>query len=451
MTRAAMTEAWIQAYDGPAHKSDYSTAIVVDRRGDVLVTGASGNSTNDLFHSAQYVDIYTAKYAARNGALLWERRYNGPSDEYDAPRNIALDRNGNAIVLGVSMSGRVSSIYVAKYDSAFGSVLWEQRIENKEPNSVTVDHRGDVILSGSNYEGPSMTGFLAKLSGASGDVIWIREMSNSLLLSLKSDPRGNLVAAGSFDNVFATAKFSGADGSMIWEQRLANGRAIAVALDRHGDVVTTGSTWDRGVSLSIVTAKYSGSNGQLIWERSHHDPRGYLDFAVAVAVDRTGDVVVSGNVESQMDESNDTDMYTAKYAAKDGAILWERIYDGPINGSDRVVAMALDARGDVTMAGDSGAIGSRGNNYLFDFYMARYDGNTGKVRWEQRYDSPDHGDDRLASLALGLGGEVAVTGSSSPVTSTPDIVTLVYRSKKHPLHSRGNPVKKENHDEKLSR
>ena len=53
--------------------------MAVDGSGNVVVTGYSDNGTND--------DYYTAKYAAADGALLWEKRYNGPAngDDYVAP------------------------------------------------------------------------------------------------------------------------------------------------------------------------------------------------------------------------------------------------------------------------------------------------------------------------------------------------------------------------------
>ena len=51
----------------------------MDGSGNVVVTGASsyGNGA---------IDFYTAKYAAADGALLWEKRYNGPANGDDRAR-----------------------------------------------------------------------------------------------------------------------------------------------------------------------------------------------------------------------------------------------------------------------------------------------------------------------------------------------------------------------------
>ena len=70
----------------------------------MLVTGQSHNGMN--------YDYYTAKYAAADGALLWEARYNGPfngDDKMDASIpfacKLALTPDGGAVVTGQSYNG----------------------------------------------------------------------------------------------------------------------------------------------------------------------------------------------------------------------------------------------------------------------------------------------------------------------------------------------------------
>src|SRR5438552_15185073 len=69
-TRAAVTEAWVQRYNGPGNGLDGANAVAVDGSGNVVVTGFSNSSERES-------DYYTAKYAAADGALLWEQGYNG--------------------------------------------------------------------------------------------------------------------------------------------------------------------------------------------------------------------------------------------------------------------------------------------------------------------------------------------------------------------------------------
>jgi hypothetical protein len=88
---------WEQRYNGPADSDDYGTALILDACGNVVVTG--GSATRDDYDSADY---YTAKYAATNGALLWEKRYNGPADREDFPVGLALGPRGMIAVAGRS-------------------------------------------------------------------------------------------------------------------------------------------------------------------------------------------------------------------------------------------------------------------------------------------------------------------------------------------------------------
>jgi len=66
------------------------------------VTGYSPNGSTFEFGTADY---YTAKYAAADGALLWEQRYNGPANNDDLAQAVAVDAKGNAVVTGYSLNG----------------------------------------------------------------------------------------------------------------------------------------------------------------------------------------------------------------------------------------------------------------------------------------------------------------------------------------------------------
>ena len=69
---------WEKRYNGPAKCDDHAQAVAVDGSGNVVVTGYS---TSDVDHERRrHHDYYTAKYAAADGALLWEKRYNGPAN-----------------------------------------------------------------------------------------------------------------------------------------------------------------------------------------------------------------------------------------------------------------------------------------------------------------------------------------------------------------------------------
>jgi outer membrane protein assembly factor BamB len=144
-----------------------------------------------------------------------------------------------------------------------------------------------------------------------------------------------------------------------------------------------------------------------------------------VAVDGSGNVVVTGY-------SNNTDFnqdyYTAKYAAADGALLWEKRYNGPANNDDVGIAVAVDSTGNVVVTGYS-----FGTSSYYDYYTAKYAATSGALLWEKRYNGSAaiYVDVRLATkhrLALGPHGMVAITG-----TLDGDGVTVVYRDDVYPI------------------
>jgi hypothetical protein len=193
---------------------------------------------------------------------------------------------------------------------------------------------------------------------------------------------------------------------------------MAVAVDGDNNVVVTGGSYN-GTNGDFYTAKYAAVNGALVWERHYNGPANRLDAGRAVTVDRSGNVVVTGYSENE----TNSDFYTAKYAAADGALLWERRYNGPANGRDWGESVAIDPVGNVVVTGSSE------NETDFDYYTAKYASADGTLLWEKRYDTPTHGYDLTGfshCLALGPNGMIAITGYSG-ISDTTESLTVVYR------------------------
>lgn len=174
------------------------------------------------------------------------------------------------------------------------------------------------------------------------------------------------------------------------------------------------------VSGGNDTAKYAAADGALLWKKPYNATTNGTGSAWAVAADGSGNVVVFGK---SYDGTN-SDFYTAKYAASDGALLWDKHYDGPANSDDYPSypsALAVDGSGNVVVTRYS----YNGANY--DFYTAKYAAANGTLLWEERYNaSTDPWFFFLYTLALGPDGMVVVTGSSHGITGF-DYVTVAYR------------------------
>src|SRR5437016_12034364 len=97
-------------YNGPANSGDQARSVEVDSAGNVVVTGSSYGITG--------YDYYTAAYAAADGALLWEKRYNGPAngdDTVNGPHSLALGPNGMVAITGASDGAFGPSFYAYDY------------------------------------------------------------------------------------------------------------------------------------------------------------------------------------------------------------------------------------------------------------------------------------------------------------------------------------------------
>jgi hypothetical protein len=142
-----------------------------------------------------------------------------------------------------------------------------------------------------------------------------------------------------------------------------------LAVDGNGHVYVTGYSayWTGSYYLyDYATVAYSSAGGQLWWN-SYNGPGNANDQASAVAVDASGNVLVTG---SSYGTNGNYDYYTAKYAAADGAMLWEKRYNGPANSSDSAQEVAVDASVNVLVTGYS-----NGTNGYPDYYTAKYVGS----------------------------------------------------------------------------
>lgn len=121
---AQVPTSWEDRYTGlGANGYDEANAIVVDKQGNVYVTGQSG-----LFPSGPQCcvgDFVTTKYNAA-GARQWVARYNGPGNSHDSRIRSWSTRWAMYVAGGSTGNGTGMDIAVLKYNSA-GTLLWEVR------------------------------------------------------------------------------------------------------------------------------------------------------------------------------------------------------------------------------------------------------------------------------------------------------------------------------------
>jgi hypothetical protein len=191
-----------------------------------------------------------------------------------------------------------------------------------------------------------------------------------------------------------------------WVQRYngpgnGNDYAVAVAVDGNNDVIVTGYSTNSASRLDYATIKYS-SAGVALWTNRYNGLGNGNDYAVAVAVDGNNDVIVTGY------STNSASGYgygTIKYSSA-GVPLWTNRYNGPVNGNDQAVAMAVDSSNNVIVTGYS-----VGSLYDYDYATIKYS-SEGVPLWTNRYNGPWNGPDNANAVAVDGSNNVIVTGWS---------------------------------------
>lgn len=195
--------------------------------------------------------------------------------------------------------------------------------------------------------------------------------------------------------------------------------AEAIAVDKWGNVYVTGRSSDPDLSTHFVTVKYN-PQGQELWVARYYGPGNYQDIPTGIAVDQTGNVYVTGY---SFGSSNNYDYATIKYNP-DGKQQWVARYNGPDNGDDGAEGIALDSSDNVYVTGSSA-----NTTGVSDYVTIKYD-SAGQQLWLARYYSrPGNYPDQAYAIAVDGSGNAYVTGTSLFYTSASyDFGTIHYDS-----------------------
>jgi hypothetical protein len=433
---------WLQRLNATGTLVSAPAGMAVDAVGDVFVTGSS-RIADGQYHAR------TAKYAAKNGALLWERASPGPPG-YQANSGslyLALDAAGDVYVAGhcSATAGTFESAWILKLSGATGTPLWEQRSPlGLFAFAVRVTPDGDVIIAGHTNGSDSESGndfYAAKYPAAGGTPVWetvhrrrfLGDLLNSdeSFSSLALDAAGNVIIGGEtdyLDREAYTVKLSGADGSLVWDRVFHSQSLIPsdycaeVAVDANGDVFTLIQTYDHPGGYDFYTIKYSGADGSVLWQKRDTLDDDSLEVPTSLVLDAAGNAIVAGHVY-YLPEYNFT-AYLVKHAAADGAVMW--IARSPLEGNEffrpdtKVWDAVVDANGDILLCGSKD---ERFTSTRIDVYGGKVSGVDGSFLWHTKSDGGVSGNEEAARIALMPDGRPVMAAWEDAV-SQDNLVTL---------------------------
>ena len=327
----------------------------VDANGDIFIV-----STASAYLETPKIDV--RKISGADGATLWERGFETWTGEN---RGIAIDPQGDLIVTGIFSGGCVNNVcldfgggplttsetsqmFLVKLSGHNGGHIWTRasttppgQIGWAEGLDVAADANGDIAVIGPFYYQVSVGGgplttasqsglFVARYSGHDGSHLWSRGLSTSEFCfcsvwgGVAFAPQGDVLVAGnllgatdlggrvldpSAGREMFIARFGRTDGAHVWSRQygdLGFDRVVDIAADPTGNLVITGlfsGTVSFGgglaplkgpASQSMFVAKYDG-NGEHLWSRS------YAGEPIAVGIDASGHVLVTGGFQGRAD------------------------------------------------------------------------------------------------------------------------------------------------------
>jgi hypothetical protein len=407
----------------------------------------------------------------------WDWAHSAGENGFDISRSLTCDESGNVYACGEYGNGNIefgsitlntsasSSMFLTKYD-ADGNVIWARTSAGSGSASAhctTTDALGNIYVAGDfnslslEFEDISLVSsggqecFIVKYD-PDGNVIWAVKAGgtgNDRIFSIACDNNGNSHVTGVYNsdelnfgdesitnsnqgglNAFV-AKYD-ADGNAIWALDIGGqepdwGRDIAV--DGDGNIFVFGDHMSESITIgTLILTNETGadtflakldSNGNALWARKGITTETY---AMAVAVDNTGHVAVSGSFSGtsitfeDITLNNDggsgySEFFVAKYDGN-GNLQWAHAEGCSVQ--DEARDMAMDEEGNICITGFFNAepitfgtttLDNAGGE---DIFVVSYS-PAGEVTWaiSAGSASSDYG----YGIATSLDGQVYISGS----------------------------------------
>ncbi len=276
---------WYKRFGGGS--DDKSRALATDANGNSYVTGYFTSSANfdgtNLTSNNNSNDVFIMKVDA-SGNVDWVKKGGGSKE--DRGRGVVLDRQGNVFITGTFTTSATfngttitslgkNSLFVAKYDNS-GNFQWVKGAgtccDTTRGNAISVDANGDVYIAGYFKDNTTIGSssfntfgssdvFVAKYDGSNGNVLWAKQaggpyediafacafdtVKNQLYVTGQIDDHGNFgsiyVGAAGNRDVF-TAAYD-ASGTELWARPGGGNQrdaGQAITYDTLGNIYTTG-------------------------------------------------------------------------------------------------------------------------------------------------------------------------------------------------------------------
>lgn len=372
-----------------------------------------------------------SKYSS-GGSLLWDETFTLNTAGNVHVGDVALDASGNVLVTGAAYNGSTNNydVFVVKYNAS-GTQQWYHTY-NGAGNSydggaaLVCDTNDDVYLTGAAWESSVNVDIVTIRYNSSGTAQWTQLFNNASLTDagITIGLRGSeaVVTGVSQTNLttweYATLGYAKSNGTLNSSYVTSAGgttidRAQAVAFDDAGNTYITGALGAGGQGLNIKTIKLDASLA-IVWTATYNGSANLDDVGRGIAVDASGNVYVAGYTTAG---GNNRNAILLKYSAG-GSLSWSQVSD-PEGGPDELADLALTAAGDVFVGG---YVTQKGNK---DFFAALYS-SSGSLRWSDSYNGLFNHDDQGQQLSADGAGNFLLAGPSIEKDNDQTVLTIKY-------------------------
>jgi hypothetical protein len=286
--------------------ADVATGVARTADGSAYLVG-----TTDSFAVDQFGNPAPRGYIVKltNGAVAWQRIWNGPTIVGGADWSVAVAADGSVYLAGTTSDNGVDAALL-KFDSN-GNLLWERTwggVEADGANAVATDTDGSVYIVGRTTSFPTgSAGLFVVKFDASGNVVWQKVWDGAASGEGPAvAPDGSVYAAGSI--IRAPENFAEFDvlalklapsGTLTWARRYTAGEVVDVrggmAAASDASVYLAGAIQASGgggiVGIAALLVKLD-ANGNLLFDKRCCSKSG--DTGEGVAVGPDGSVHVAG-------------------------------------------------------------------------------------------------------------------------------------------------------------
>lgn len=374
----------------------------------------------------------------------WKHQYNGADNGDDYVNAIAVGPDNNPVAAGfsTSLAGQFD-YYTVKLDRVSGALVWDARFDSDQNDldiavDVGVDTANNIIVSGYSYmyspgagqntndiytigyppTGPPET-WHDQYNGPAGDDDRSSSVAVATIGTTSYVVTGYGRNAAWNDDIYLLKYQS--NGTRLWAATPydngvgGNDYPSAVAVDSSGNIFVGGYVYN-GANYDMFLAKYAGSNGAMLWHDVYNGTGNGDDRISVIGVDSTGNIFAGGYMTNA---SGNKDFALVKYNGTTGARIWTQTYDGVGSGDDYIKGLRIDPI-DQTVVVSGTTLTGAGNN---DFHIIRYDSG-GNVQWEKTLDRPSN-DDIAVTMGMDISGNVCVVGNTNNGTDS-DILSVKY-------------------------